>query len=326
MAEKKDKAVPETGKAVVYRDYGDSSSMKVEDVPIPAAGEGEVVIKIKAAGLNPADYKIRGGHWKSYPVKFPAVPGWDLSGVIVDRGHAARKFNVGDEVYAYARRPHVDIRGCYAEYITILESYASLKPKKASFEQAGGIPLAGLTAYQGLQKLALKEGESILVVGASGGVGSFVVQLAKNVFGAKNVIGLASSKSADYLKKIGCTHVLDYKGDYKKELLAVVPNGVDAVYDCFGDNWPTLIEEIATNNARVVSIASWSPPKYTKKIVFQAFLVEPHSQQLADLARFFDEGKISTHVDKVWKLSEAGKAHDELAASHTSGKAVFKMD
>jgi len=325
MTEKKDKSYPDTCKAVVYREFGASSVLKVEDVPVTAPGEGEVVIKIKAAGVNPADVKIRQGGWK-YPTKLPAVPGWDLSGVIVDRGFAARRFNVGDQVYAYARRQQVDMCGCAAEYITISEIYVALKPKKASFEQAGGIPLAGLTAYQGLLKVGLKEGESLLVIGASGGVGSFAVQLAKNVFKAKHVIGLASAKSAEVLKKIGCTVVLDYKGSYKADLLNVLPGGVDTVFDAFGGDWPTLLEPLVTDNARVVSCAAWSAPVYKKKITFQPFLVEPHSGQLAEMAQFFDEGKITVLIHKVWKLNEAAKAHDEIISMHTSGKSVFNPE
>jgi len=111
----------------------------------------------------------------------------------------------------------------------------------------------------------------------------------------------------------------------KGSVLKIV-DGVHAVYDCFGGDWPKDVEAYCHDNARVVSIASWSPPAYTKKIQFQAFLVEPHAPQLAELAQFFDEGKLTVHVDKVWKLEEAPKAHDELATSHSTGKAVFKVD
>jgi len=246
--------------------------------------------------------------------------------VIVQRGHAARRFNIGDEVYSYTRRPSVSVSGAMAQYITLPEAYVALKPKKASHEQAGGIPLAGLTALQGLKILGLKEGENIVVVGASGGVGSFVVQLARNVFKAKNVIGIASSKSADYLKKIGATHVLDYKGDYKGELLKILSGGADALYDAFGGEWPAAAEGLLTDKGRVVSIASWSPPKYTKKLSFQAMLVEPHAAQLDELAKYFDEGKISVHVEKVWKLEETAKAHDDIIALHTTGKQVVKIE
>jgi len=326
MSEKKDEVLPKTGKGVVLHQYGSASSMKVEDVQVVPPGEGEVVIRIKAAGLNPADCKIRSGAW-NYPIKFPAVLGWDLSGVIVARGYSARRFKVGDEVYAYARRPNVTITGCYAEYITILESYVAHKPTKASFEQAGGIPLAGLTAYQGLKLVNFKENESIAVVGASGGVGSFVVQFAKHVFKAKNVVGIASAKSFDHLKKIGATHTLDYSKDYTAELQKALPGGVDVVFDCFGGDWPTKAEAFVTENARIVSIASWTPPKFTKKgVTFQVLLVEANAPQLEELAKFFDEGKFSVHIDQTFKLEEAGKAHESVEQYHTTGKAVFKID
>jgi len=308
----------------VIEKYGAADVLQVKDVEVQSPGEGEIVIHIKAAGLNPADAKIRAGGW-TYPVKFPAVLGWDAAGVVVARGYAARRFNVGDEVYTYARRPTVE-HGCYAQYLTINESYVASKPTKASWEQAGGLPLAGLTAYQGLKLAGLKEKETIVVVGASGGVGSFVCQLAKNVFHAQTVIGIASAKSADYLKKLG-VHPIDYKGDVKAEVAKLAADGVDVVYDCFGGDWPTQAEPLCkAEGSRVVSIASWTPPKYTKKIHFQAFLVEPHAPQLTELAKHFDDGKLTVNVDKAWNFSEAAKAHEELLAFHTSGKSVFKTD
>jgi len=325
MSEKKEIVVPKTAKAVVMHKYGDGASLKVEDVAVTPAGEGEVVIQIKAAALNPADVKIRNGAW-NYPITFPAVPGWDVAGVVVQRGYAARRFNVGDEVYAYTRRPTVSLTGAYAQYITINESYVAPKPKKASFEQASGIPLAGLTAYQGLKLVNLKEGENIVVVGASGGVGSYVVSLARSVFKAKNVIAIASSKSVDHCKKIGATHVLDYKGDYKAELLKLLPNGADVVYDCFGHDWPVIAESLLTDKGRVVSIAQFTAPKYTKNITFHTFLVEPDAKQLTELAEYFDQGLISVTIDKTWKLEEAGKAMDEVLGFHTTGKSVLKCD
>jgi len=324
MATEKKETVPKKCKAVVYQKFGDPDVLKVEEVETIAPGEGEIVIQVKAAGVNPADAKIRLGGWK-YPCDLPAVPGWDAAGVVVERGHAARRFNVGDEVYGYVRRPNAQ-HGCTTQYLTCSESYAALKPKKLNWDQAGGLPLAGLTALQGLKLLGLKEGQSILVVGASGGVGGIVTQLAAHVFKAKHVIGVASSKSADIVRKFGATAAIDYKGDWKAEVLKIVGDGVDAVYDCFGSDWGTQVEAVCKDGSHVVSIASWTPPKYTKKIHFQAFLVEPNSRELEDLASYCDSGKLSVHVDKVWKMDEASKAHADILSGHTSGKAVIKIE
>lgn len=320
-------AIPTEQNAVVYDQYGESSVLHVKRVPVVQPGEGEVLVQINAAGVNPADFKIRAGYWKAYPTEFPAVPGWDLSGVVVANGHAARRFQPGDEVFAYARRPKVALNhGTYAQYITLPEAYLTAKPKSVSHEVAGGVPLTALTAYQGLkQHGALKPGQSVLVIGASGGVGLFAVQLAKHVFGAKNVIGVASAKNAEFVKKHGATGFIDYKADIKAELHKLLPEGVDLVYDCFGgDGLKVADQYVRAEGGHVVSIAG-AASSTNPKVIAKGYLVEPHVIQLAHIAQLIDEGTLKVHVDKTYKLEEVAKAHDDIASFHTTGKIVLTI-
>src|SRR5690606_24632201 len=137
-------------KAAFYHQFGGTDKIQIGQLDVPAWKEGEVLVRVKAAGVNPVDVAVREGYLKGMlPVNFPAIPGWDVAGVVEDRAFSARRFAVGDEVYAYARRPTVE-HGTFAEYIVLPESYLALKPKNLSFEEAAGIPLVGLTAYQSM--------------------------------------------------------------------------------------------------------------------------------------------------------------------------------
>src|SRR5947209_777760 len=137
-------------KAVYYNAFGGIDQLKIGTLELPEIKEGEVLVKIKAAAINPVDAAVRSGYLKEHiPVVFPAIPGWDMAGIVQERGFSARRFITGDEVYAYARRPVVQW-GTFAEYIILPESYLALRPQHISWEEAAGIPLAGLTAYQSL--------------------------------------------------------------------------------------------------------------------------------------------------------------------------------
>lgn len=214
-------------KAAVYDEFGGPEKIQIREVAVPEVKEGEVLVRIKAAGVNPVDYVVREGYLKdALPYQFPVIPGWDVAGVVEERGFSARRFNVGDEVYAYARRPVVQ-HGTFAEYIVIPESYLAARPQRISWEEAAGIPLVGLTAYQSLYDAGqLLEGQTVLILGASGGVGSLGIQLAK-VKGAR-VIGVASEKNHAFMKELGADETIDYRNNNVGEAVkAVAPDGVD---------------------------------------------------------------------------------------------------
>jgi NADPH:quinone reductase-like Zn-dependent oxidoreductase len=170
-----------TMKAIAVREFGGRDKLERMDLPIPEVGKGEILVRVKAAGVNPVDWKIREGWLKDrFPYKFPLVPGWDAAGVVEKVDQGVTRFKPGDEIFTYCRKPVVQ-GGAYAEYIALSEDHMALKPENTSFTEAAGIPLASLTAYQALVDAAkVKAGERVLIHAAAGGVGGFGVQIARD--------------------------------------------------------------------------------------------------------------------------------------------------
>ena len=278
-----------------------------------------MLIKIKAAGVNPVDAGISKGHYREMmPHSLPVIPGWDIAGVIEERGHGARRFGVGDEVYSYARRPEVKW-GTFAEYIVIPESYVSKEPISASWEEAAGVPLAGLTAYQSVYEAGnLQEGQKLMILGASGGVGSFAVQIAK-AKGAE-VIGVASEKNHEYMRSLGADHTIDYtKGDIGSIASEVFSEGVDLIFDCAsGESLNQSIKNLKSSG-KLVSILSQGD-ELDKDIDFQFVFVEPNSKQLDHLRELIEGGKVKVTVSKKYSLEEASEALKQIETLHTTGK------
>lgn len=308
-------------KAAYYKSFGEAGVIQVGEMHLPELKEAEVLVKIKAAAVNPVDAAVRRGLLKTLPVFFPAIPGWDVAGVIEDRGFAARRFNIGDEVYAYARRPFVQW-GTYAEYIVIPESYLALRPKNISWEEAAGIPLVGLTAYQSLYVAGnLQEGQTVLILGASGGIGTLGIQLAK----AKNatVVGVASEKNHSYMKDLGAEHTIDYQNKHVgEEVKKIFPQGVDCIFDAASGE--TLQQSLTAlkKGGTVVSILN-PGHEIDKSINFHYVFVEPNSTQLDDLRTLADSGKIKIHVSEKFPLHKSAEAMKQIETHHTKGKIVI---
>ncbi|WP_051205340.1 NADP-dependent oxidoreductase [Salinimicrobium xinjiangense] len=308
-------------RAARYDQFGGPKEVKTGEIEIPELKEGEVLVKIKAAGVNPVDAVITKGYYKDMmPHSFPVIPGWDFAGVIEERGHAARRFEVGEEVYAYARRPEVKW-GTFAEYIIIPDSYLATRPKNVSMKEAAAIPLAGLTAYQALYIAArLSEGQKLLILGSSGGVGSFGIQLAK-AKGAE-VIGVASSKNHEYMRSLGADHTIDYKdkniGEAVKE---IYPEGVDLIFDCTsGDSLQQSLKGLK-KSGKLVSILNQGED-LDPNIDFEFVFVEPHAKQLESFREMVEEGKITVKVNQTYSLEEAAEALKQIETLHTTGKIV----
>lgn len=310
-------------KASYFDDYNELNQIKTGDLKKPAPGEGEVLVRIKAAGVNPVDSAVvRGMLQQMIPAEFPAIPGWDLAGVVEECGHGARRFKAGDEVYAYARRPVIE-QGTFAEYTAIPESYLALKPKSLSMAEAGGVPLVGLTAWQSLFDAGrLKKGETVLILGASGGVGSMAIQFAKHA-GAR-VIAVASAKNHDYIKELGADETIDYsKGDVGDAVRNVAPDGVDLIYHCSrGDS---LKQSIGTlkNSGRLISITNSDPDK-KEDIEFAYVFVEPNAPQLDQIRELADSGKLKVSVSGTFSLEEVPEALKQIETLHSRGKLVVQ--
>lgn len=314
-------------KACIIEKFGGRTELKITDRPAPEAGEGEVLIRIHAAGVNPVDWKIREGWLKDmFPHRFPLIPGWDLAGEITALGHSARRFAPGDAVYAYARRPEI-AHGTYAEYIALPESYVTRKPANLNMTDAASIPLTALTAYQALFDAGhLKAGQSVFIMGASGGVGSSAVQLAA----AKGcrVIGLASSRNQDYLKSLGADVVIDYeRGDFIQSLGDIMPNGVDLVFDCHGGDTLERGLLCARVGGSLVSIAGEVDSESLKQrdVRFAHTFVESNVPQLDHISKLIEDGRFRANVTQTFPLDQVIEAHKQMESGHTRGKIVLEI-
>lgn len=309
-------------KAAYIEEFGNVESLQTGTMEVPDLGEGDVLVRVESAGVNPVDAAVVNGHLQeAFPHEFPLIPGWDLAGVIEDRGFSSRRFEIGDKVYGYARRPLVKW-GTFAEYVVIPESYLARRPKGLTGDKAGAIPLAGLTAYQSLYKAGeLQEGQTVLILGASGGVGSMAIQLA--VARGARVMGVASSENHDYMRKLGADETIDYsKADVGDAAAEYAAGGVDLIFDCAGGE--TLQQSLSAlkEGGRLVSILNRGDdldPGIDHEYVF----VEPNSIQLERLAEMAENGQLKVHISRRYSLNEAAEALSQIQSLHTTGKIVI---
>lgn len=313
-----------TTKAAHYSKFGSADVLHIGSIDLPAVGEGEVRLRVKAAGINPVDYIVREGHFVAVvPVEFPVVPGWDVAGVVEECGHGASRFKKGDEVYGYIRRP-VAQHGSFAEEIVVPECYLTLRPKKLKWAEAGGLPLAGLTAYQSLFTAGkLAKGETVLILGASGGVGGTAIQLAKNV--GATVIAVASAKSARHMKKLGAHHTIDYEaGPIAEAVAKIAPAGVDLLFDAISGD--TLLKSITAlkPKGRLISVLNdGTALKLPRGVRFAHVMAQPSVPDLDHLRELAEAGQLKVPVSATFPLTETKKAFEQIESKHTTGKVVI---
>ncbi len=315
-------------KAIGIRQFGGREVIETLELPIPEVRRGEMLLKIKAAGVNPVDWKIRQGLLQSrMPHTLPIVLGWDAAGVIEKTGAGVSKFKPGDEVFAYCRKESIH-DGTYAEYITVTENQVALKPESLSFPEAASIPLAALTAYQALLDAGrMKRGEVVLVHAAAGGVGTFAVQIAK-YRGAK-VIGTASSQNHEYVKALGAQEVIDYQAvDFREAVRSLYPDGIDMVIDCVGGDYIEKSMDVLKKKGRLVSIVGSPNLELVRQkgVDFSFVFVAPNAKELQSIAKMVDNGYLKTTVAASFPFSEAAKAHELIEGKHTRGKIVLTIE
>lgn len=314
-------------KAIALEQFGGPGVLKEMDLPKPAPASGEVVVRVKAAGVNPVDWKVREGWLKDmFPHGFPLIPGWDMAGVIDEIGEGVTDLSPGDEVYAYARKPTVQ-HGAYAAFVALEARHVAHKPAALSFEEAASVPLAALTAYQALFDAAkLQPGERVLVHAAAGGVGSFAVQLAHEA-GAE-VWGTASEPNHDFIRSLGTDHPIDYRrGSFVDAIKDTVPEGVDVIFDCVGGPTLDASPEALKEGGRLISIVDPATVQRFAEQGLQAHFVfvEPNAGQLDRLRDMIEHDTLTTHVSAVLPLEEAAKAHELIETQHTRGKIVLRV-
>jgi NADPH:quinone reductase-like Zn-dependent oxidoreductase len=311
-----------TMKAVRMHGYGGPEVLKYEDAPRPELGEGEVLVKVHAAGVNPVDWKIRAGYLRSfrdYPMPF--ILGWDFSGTIAELGPgaAASGFRTSDEVYA---RPDIGRNGAYAEYIAVRASEIQRKPKSLDHVHSAAIPLAALTAWQALFDAAqLSAGERILIHAAAGGVGTFAVQLA--AWKGAYVIGTASKVNHDFVKELGAHEVIDYQTTRFEDAV----RDVDVVLDTMAGETRDRSWQVLKKGGILVSILGQPSQEDAARhgVRGAGMFVQPNPAQLQELANLADAGTVRPIIDTVLPLAEAARAHEMNQTLHTRGKIVLRV-
>ncbi|MFF5444208.1 NADP-dependent oxidoreductase [Streptomyces sp. NPDC012888] len=305
-------------KAITYDAYGTPASLRlVDDAPTPKVGPDEVLVRVRAAGVNPVDWKLAAGYLDPIlEVRHPVIPGWDVAGVVEAVGEDTFDYAVGDEVYGYVRKEWVQL-GTYAELVSAPVRTLARKPRSLSFEQAAGIPLAGLTAYQSLKRAGVREGETVVIHSAAGGTGSLGVQIAV-ALGAR-VIGTAGAHNHDWLRSLGAEPVL-YGEGLADRLRALAPDGVDAGLDFYGDG-VDLLQSLVKRRDRVVSIAD---REAGAKGAHQLW-VRADTADLTFLAGLADTGRLTVELAHALPLAEAAKAWELSASGRTRGKIVLTV-
>ncbi|NUO92840.1 MAG: NADP-dependent oxidoreductase, partial [Dermatophilaceae bacterium] len=274
-------------KAISYARYGGPEVLEYGELPDPKIGPDAVLVKVRAAAVNPVDWKCREGHLDGMlDAVFPVVPGWDVSGVVVQPGVSVTEFTAGDEVVGYVREDFLS-RGTFAEYVAAPVRTLARKPRNLSFEEAAGLPLAGLTAYQVLVKaLQVRRGETVLVHAAAGGVGSIAVQLARHL-GAR-VIGTASERNHEFVRGLGGEPV-EYGNGLGERVRGLVPEGVDAVFDTVGGETLKVSADLLAPQGRLASIADGDVVDYGGRYCW----VRPDAEDLLRLTELVEEGVVS---------------------------------
>lgn len=296
-------------RAVIQNTVGGPDVLVIANQPDPAPKVGEVLVRVKAAGINPVDGAVRAGY---FPLlgEPPFILGWDISGTVEALGAGVTGLKVGDEVFGMPRFPKQ--AAAYAELAAVPANEITLKPKGADHVQAGALPLAGLTAWQGLVRHgALKSGQRVLIHAAAGGVGHLAVQIAK-ARGAY-VIATASPNKLDFVRKLGADEVIDYtKGDFTTQI-----NNIDLVLEPMGGEHADRSLKIIRNGGVLVSLLNLSDATRAlasaRDIRVERMSVVPDREGLVELARLIDAGKLVVHVAKSFPLEQAGAAHAFLA-------------
>ena len=310
----------QTMKAVRIHQYGGPEVLQFEDAPRPQPAAGELLIRAHAAAVNPVDWKIREGYAKErIGHSLPLILGWDVSGTVEVIGPGVTRFQKGDEVFT---RPDIARNGAYAEHIVVRESEVAFKPKSIDHIRAAAIPLAALTAWRALFDTGhLSAGQKVLIHAASGGVGSFAVQLAK--WKGARVIGTASGRNQSFIMELGVDEAIDYQKTRFEDVIHVV----DVVFDTIGGDVQQRSWRVLKKGGILVSIVSPpSPEEAAKNKVHPCYLfVQPNSAELAEIARLVDAGKVKIFVETVLPLSEARRAQELSETGHTRGKIVLEV-
>lgn len=308
-------------KAVRIHAFGGPETMIYADAPLPEPAAGEVRIRVRAAGLNPVDWKIREGYLRQrLPHQMPLVLGWDVAGDIDALGPGVAQFAVGDAVYAMT---DIGRDGAYAEYVVVAVALVAPMPASLPYEAAASVPLVAQTAWQALYETApVQPGQQVLVHGAAGGVGTFAVQLAQ-LRGAV-VLATASGKDAEYVRQLGASQVIDYRTQAFEEVLS----DVDLVLDTVGGAVQERSWRVLRPGGTLLSAVQPPSPEAAAQAHATGLMihVQPTAGRLRQLNSLFDGGQLTTHVGQVYPLDAAKHALELLQDGQAGrGKLVLHV-
>ncbi|MHC5170474.1 NADP-dependent oxidoreductase [Acinetobacter johnsonii] len=329
-------------KAAYINRYGNIDDVQLDEQSKPLITENDVLVKIHAASINPLDLRVLEGEFKAIqPVKFPFILGNDFAGTVVQVGANVKQFKAGDEVYA-----KTDQNGAFAEYTVVHQSSLALKPQNISMEITASLPLVSLTAWQALVEIAkVQAGQKVLIHAGSGGVGSIAIQLAKHL--GATVATTTSGKNAQWVKALGADIIIDYKTtDFEQEL-----KDYDVVLDTQGGKILEKSLNVLKRGGRIISISgppdrefaeaihanwllkciipllSWSIRNKAKKkgITYSFLFMQPNGQQLSEISKLVESGKINPIVDKTYAFTEIKDAFQYVNTGRAKGKVVLKI-
>lgn len=332
-------------RAYVLEQYGGPESARLMDVPPPQPGPRDILVDVRAAGLNPVDFKFRQGMLRPiYRPKLPFVLGNEFAGEVVGVGADVKHFHVGDRVFARVAK---DRGGAFAELACVAEEYGARMPPDLDFTAAAAVPLAGLTALQALRdELGVKPGQRVFISGGAGGVGTFAIQIAKWL-GAR-VTTTASKRGEALVRSLGCDEVIDYTS----QSISDAGKGFDAGLDLIGGDTLTQMFGIMKPGAKVVSVAALPEPQTAIKdlgnrwalaiafwiisyrirararhagVTYRYLFMHPSGAELAQLAELIEQGKLKVIVDRTYPFTQISDAFAYLESGHAKGKVVVTM-
>ncbi|MFJ9243506.1 NADP-dependent oxidoreductase [Streptomyces sp. NPDC101776] len=304
-------------KAYVFTRYGGLETEELVEVDQPRPGPGEILVAVRAAGVNPVDWKQRNGYRRPGETGsrvFPAVFGQEVSGVVREIGADVDGFAVGDEVFGST------VAGGYAEYALLAVTVAAHRPAEVSFQDAATLPVAAATAYDGIRQLDLPTGATVLVTGAGGGVGSAALQIARAL--GLRAVGVASEGKKDLVESLGAVHVASGP-DLAPRVRAVAPDGVDGVYDLVGGE--VLAEAAGLLTDRTKLITAGAPAPEVEKLGGARVERARNAAVLDALVQLVVSGRLDPHVTRTFPLDQAGEALRTVEEGHARGKIVIEV-
>ncbi|WP_152401053.1 NADP-dependent oxidoreductase [Paenibacillus cellulositrophicus] len=304
-------------KAITFNRLGPPDVLQLTELPVPSAGPGTARVRVKTAGVMPIDAKVRSGnvpYAQSHP--FPIIPGNEFAGIIDEVGDGVSEFVRGDEVIGFT------MFGGYAEYVVVSSDQLVRKPAGMPWETAGGFTGNGQGAHMGLEAIRIQPGDTVLIHGAAGGLGTFAVQLAL-AWGAGRVIGTASEANHDHLQRLGAIP-LGYGDGLAARVRAIAPAGVDAALHAGGGDDLALQAsvDLVQDLSRIVAMV---PSVQAQTLGIRQLTGTRSKERLAELVRIYNEGKVDIHIRKVLPLDQAREAHREIESGHGRGKIVLSV-